>query len=82
MKLRKIQLENGHWKVVVFDHSENSVGEFFASKNLNEKTNRDFPFDITFESPKYDELMAKVLKQQDIINYWLTDNQSNNPLPI
>ena len=82
MKLRKIQFENGHWKVVVFDHSENSVGEFFASKNINEKTNRDFPFDITFESPKYDELMAKVLKQQDIINYWLTVNQSNNPLPI
>ena len=82
MKLRKIQIDNSDWKVVVFDHSENSVGEFFASKNINEKTNRDFPFDITFESPKYDELMAKVLKQQDIINYWLTVNQSNNPLPI
>lgn len=82
MKLRKIQFENGHWEVVVFDHSENSVGEFFASRNLNAETNRDFPFNITFESPKYDELMAKVLKQQDRINYWLTDNQSNNPLPI
>lgn len=67
---------------MVFDHSENSVGEFFASKNLNEKTKRDFPFDFIFESPKYDELMAKVLKQQVRIKYWLADNQSNDPLTL
>jgi hypothetical protein len=76
LKLRKIQFENGHWEVVVFDHSENSVVEFFASKNLNEKTNRDFPFDITFESPKYDEVMSIVLQKEDDIDNWLAHKKA------
>lgn len=76
MKLIKIQTDNSGWKVVVFDHSDKPVGEFYASKNPNGNTNRDFPFDITFESSKYDELMAKILDKQDDIQDWLVDVHS------
>ena len=82
MKLIKIQTDNSDWKVVVFDHSDNPVGEFYASKNPNGNTNRDFPFDITFESPKYDEVMSTVLLKQEIINDWLVQERAINPLTI
>jgi hypothetical protein len=80
LKLIKIQTDNSDWKVVVFDHSDNPVGEFYASKNPNGNTNRDFPFDITFESPKYDELMAKILDKQDDIQDWLVDVHATEKL--
>ena len=77
MKLNKIQIDNFEWRVVVFDHSENFVGEFFASRNLNEDTNRDFPFNITFESPRYDEVMSEVLHRQDEIQDWFMDTTAS-----
>ncbi len=80
MKLIKIQTDNSDWKVVIFDHSDNPVREFYASKNPNGNTNKDFPFDITFESPKYDELMAKILDKQDDIQDWLVDVHATEKL--
>ncbi len=82
MKLIKIQTDNSDWKVVVFDHSDNPVGEFYASKNPNGNTNRDFPFDITFESPRYDEVMSSVLLKQDVISNWLADELASNPFTL
>jgi hypothetical protein len=80
LKLIKIQTDNSDWKVVVFHHSDNPVGQFFASKNPNGNTNKDFPFDITFKSPKYDELMAKILDKQDDIQDWLVDVHATEKL--
>jgi hypothetical protein len=82
LKLIKIQTDNSDWKVVVFDHSDNPVGEFYASKNPNGNTNRDFPFDITFESPRYDEVMSSVLLKQDVISNWLADELASNPFTL
>ncbi len=67
---------------MVFDHSDNPVGEFYASKNPNGNTNRDFPFDITFESPRYDEVMSSVLLKQDVISNWLADELASNPFTL
>jgi hypothetical protein len=82
LKLIKIQTDNSDCKVVVFDHSGNPVGEFYASKNLDPSTNREYPFNITFESPKYDEVMSTVLLKQEIINEWLAQEKVINPRPI
>ena len=82
MKFIKIQTNNSDWKVVVFDHSDNPVGEFYASKNPNGNTNRDFPFDITFESPRYEEVMSSVLLKQDVISNWLADELASNPFTL
>lgn len=82
MKLNRIHLETLSWRVVVFDYSDNPIGEFFASKNLDPSTNREYPFNITFESPKYDEVMSTVLLKQEIINDWLAQEKVINPLPI
>ena len=67
---------------MVFDHSDNPVGEFYASKNPNGNTNRDFPFDITFESPRYEEVMSSVLLKQDVISNWLADELASNPFTL
>jgi hypothetical protein len=67
---------------VVFDYSDNYIGEFFVSKNIDTNSNREYPFSITFESPKYDEVMSTVLLKQDIINDWLVQEQAINPLTI
>jgi hypothetical protein len=80
LKLIKIQTDNSDWKALVFDQSDNPVGEFYASKNLDPRTNREYPFDITFESSKYDELMAKILDKQDDIQDWLVDVHSAEKL--
>lgn len=82
MKLIKIQTDNSDWKVVVFDHSGNPVGEFYASKNPNGNTNRDFPFDITFESPRYDEVMSAILIKCKTIQTWLSNVMTNNNLKL
>jgi hypothetical protein len=82
LKFIKIQTNNSDWKVVVFDHSDNPVGEFYASKNPNGNTNRDFPFDITFESPRYEEVMSSVLLKQDVISNWLADELASNPFTL
>ncbi len=82
MKLIKIQTDNSDWKVVVFDHSDNPVGEFYASKNLDPRTNREYPFDITFESPRYDEVMSAILIQSKTIQTWLSNVRENNNLKL
>jgi hypothetical protein len=82
LKLIKIQTDNSDWKVVVFDHSDNPVGEFYASKNLDPRTNREYPFDITFESPRYDEVMSAILIQSKTIQTWLSNVRENNNLKL
>jgi hypothetical protein len=67
---------------VVFDHSDNPVGEFYASKNLNGNTNKDSSFDITFESPRYDEVMSAILIQSKTIQTWLSNVRTNNNLKL
>ena len=67
---------------MVFDYTDNPVVEFYASKNTNGNTNRDFSFDITFESPRYDEAMSDVLMKQDIVQVWLADVKATNKFLI
>lgn len=82
MNLSRIKSENGYWRVIVFDHSNNPIGEFFASKNLDPRTNREYPFDITFESPRYDEVMSAILIQSKTIQTWLSNVRENNNLKL
>ncbi len=82
MNLWRIKSENSDWRIVVFDDSKNPIGEFFASINSDVKSNRDFPFNITFESPKYDEVMSTMLLKQEIINDWLVQERAINALTI
>ena len=81
MRLKRIKTENA-WRLVVFDHSDNHVGEFFVSENSEGGMNGDFPFNFTFESPEYDRVMIDVLRKQEIINDWLADNDALNTLDI
>ena len=80
MKLRKIQLDNITWKVVVFNEDANYlIGEMVATLNTESISNIDFSY-----NPKSDSetLLHRLDNSLDDIYKWLNDPTRASDLRI